>query len=100
MSTESNKVSSETQPPSTQVQTPQLDTNAALGSGLKTDDLVPDEVTSPTKTAGAKRAMSGAAAWKPSLDRRQSWDSQEHKREMMMTRISDVQEGPGFSESK
>ena len=91
--------SSGTQGASAQDQPPKLDT-AALSSGPGTNDLVPEEVTSPTKAAGAKRAMSAAASWKPVLDRRQSWDAQEHKHAMMMTRISDVQAGPGFSESK
>ena len=94
----SDATMSQDQQAQTQHQTPKPDTTVASGPG--TDDLVPDEVASPTKAADAKRAMSAAAAWKPAMDRRQSWDAQEHKREMMMTRISDVQEGPGFSESK
>jgi len=98
--TTDNPSSSGTQAPSTQEQPPKLDTGAPRGGGPGTNDLVPDEVSSPTKAADAKRAMSATAAWKPALDRRQSWDAQEHRREMMMTRISDVQAGPGFSESK
>jgi len=92
--------SSLAQASSPQDQAPKVDTGAATSSGPGTGDLVPDEVSSPNKAAGAKRAMSAAAAWTPALDRRQSWDAQEHRHEMMMTRIADAPAGPGFSESK
>jgi hypothetical protein len=66
-------------------------------------DIHPDEpaeLQSPTRAADAKRAMSAAAAWKPAMDRRPSWDKQDYKRAMQMTGIEDVQSGPGFSERK
>ena len=53
---------------------------------------------SPRGTAEAERAMGSAAAWKPALDRRQSWNRQEHKHELQMSKVGDVKEGPGFSE--
>lgn len=38
------------------------------------------------------------SAWKPNLDRRQSWSKQDQKREMHITTIDQVKTGPGFTE--
>jgi hypothetical protein len=35
-----------------------------------------------TNPEAAKRAMTHTGAWKPALDRRQSWDAQEYKHEV------------------
>jgi len=50
--------------------------------------------------AGAERAMSSTAAWKPSFARRQSWNKEEQKHELQMAKVGSVQEGPGFTERR
>jgi hypothetical protein len=47
---------------------------------------------------GAARALDGANAWKPSFERRQSWNKEDQKRALQMTGIDNVKTGPGFSE--
>jgi hypothetical protein len=42
--------------------------------------------------------MSHVEAWKPHLDRRQSWSKEEHKHALQMSGVQDVKAGPGFSE--
>lgn len=79
---------------------PKLNTAVADASDLSTDLTSPVSPTTPHQTADAKRAMSATAAWKPALDRRQSWDNQEYKHKLQMTGISDVKTGPGFTERK
>ncbi|CAK7264359.1 hypothetical protein SEPCBS119000_000959 [Sporothrix epigloea] len=39
---------------------------------------------SPLPSSAARRCMETTAAWTPSLDRRQSWDNQAHRRAMMI----------------
>lgn len=43
--------------------------------------------------------MRSTSAWKPSLDRRQSWNKEDQKRALQMTGVSNVKTGPGFSEN-
>lgn len=40
------------------------------------------------------------SVWKPSVDRRQSFSKEDHKRAMQMTTIDAVKTGPGFTEHK
>ncbi|KAL8342853.1 hypothetical protein RB598_004286 [Gaeumannomyces tritici] len=46
----------------------------------------------------AERARTAAEAWKPAMDRRQSWNREEQKHSLQMSSIADVKTGPGFSE--
>ncbi|CAK7234571.1 hypothetical protein SBRCBS47491_008992 [Sporothrix bragantina] len=39
---------------------------------------------SPSPSPAARRCMEATAAWRPSMDRRQSWDDQDHRRAMML----------------
>ncbi|KZZ99539.1 hypothetical protein AAL_02111 [Moelleriella libera RCEF 2490] len=39
-----------------------------------------------------------ATAWKPALDRRQSWNKEDQKRAVQMTAVDEVKAGPGFTE--
>ena len=48
--------------------------------------------------AGAARAMDSTNSWKPSFERRQSWNKEDQKRALQMTGIDNVKTGPGFSE--
>lgn len=50
--------------------------------GLTQDLTASTSPTSPHGAADAKRAMSSTDDWKPVLDRRQSWSSQEYKHEL------------------
>ncbi len=70
--------------------------------GKLSEELMASPSTSPTAhgAAEAKRAMSVCDAWKPMLDRRQSWDDQEYKRQLQMGHIDEVKTGFGFSERK
>ncbi|KAK1768151.1 hypothetical protein QBC33DRAFT_558316 [Phialemonium atrogriseum] len=53
----------------------------------------------PHSAADAERAMSSTAAWKPSPNRRQSWDKEELKHDLQMSRVGNVGAGqPGFTE--
>ena len=65
---------------------------------LSKDLMSPTSPASPQSTANAQRAMSSTSAWKPNLDRRQSWKKEDQKRELQMSNVGDVKEGPGFSE--
>lgn len=73
---------------------------AAASTPLSQDLMSPVSPTTEHSAADAQRAMEHTQAWKPKLDRRQSWDDQEHKRELQMGRIADVKTGPGFTENK
>ncbi|KAI9152151.1 hypothetical protein HJFPF1_09376 [Paramyrothecium foliicola] len=48
--------------------------------------------------AGASRAIDSTNSWKPSFERRQSWNKEDQKRALQMTGIDSVKTGPGFSE--
>lgn len=58
----------------------------------------PVSPTTPHTATDAQRGMSHVGAWQPRLDRRQSWDKEEHKHAMQMSGVRDVKTGPGFSE--
>jgi hypothetical protein len=47
---------------------------------------------------GASRAMSHTNDWKPSFQRKQSWNKEDQKRALQMTGIDSVKTGPGFTE--
>jgi len=79
-------------------QPPKLNTSTDAAAPLEESLASPVEPTSARAAADAKRAMSVTDAWKPALDRRQSWDNQEYKRELQMSSIDEVKTGPGFSE--
>ena len=83
----------------------------ALSPAVPDNNLAEELLASPTTStdggnikaqsgADAQRAMSATQAWKPALDRRQSWDNQEYKRELQMSRIGETPTGPGFTERK
>jgi len=65
---------------------------------LSKDLMASASPTSPKTAADAQRAMSSTDAWKPAFNRRQSWNKEEHKRELQMSKVSDVKETPGFTE--
>ncbi|EAQ87492.1 predicted protein [Chaetomium globosum CBS 148.51] len=51
--------------------------------------------------SGTERAMSHTGAWKPALDRRQSWSAQEYKHDLLKRQCMGGgagKEGGGFSE--
>jgi hypothetical protein len=75
----------------------QLNTTAPTNS-LTQDLTSPSGPTSPHAEADAQRAISHVGSWKPQFDRRQSWDKEEHKHALQMSRVGDVETGPGFSE--
>ncbi|KAL2193398.1 hypothetical protein P885DRAFT_81268 [Corynascus similis CBS 632.67] len=55
-------------------------------------------------SAASTRAMSHTGAWKPALDRRQSWNAQEYKHDLLKRQYMSGEEGAaskmgGFSES-
>ncbi|KEY69945.1 hypothetical protein S7711_06477 [Stachybotrys chartarum IBT 7711] len=62
---------------------------AAVSSGVATDSRRPD---------AADRAMSHTNEWKPSFERRQSWNKEDQKRALQMTGIDRIKTGPGFTE--
>jgi hypothetical protein len=74
----------------------------ATGSSTATD--LAQELTSqtspttPHSATDAQRGMSHVDAWKPQFNRRQSWNKEEHKHALQMSRVGDVKTGPGFSE--
>lgn len=76
------------------VQTSSQSTTKDLDAALAS----PTSPTTPHSAADAKRGMSTCSAWKPSLDRRQSWNSQEYKHKMQMTGLGETKPGAGFSE--
>ncbi|KAG5956393.1 hypothetical protein E4U57_002636 [Claviceps arundinis] len=51
-------------------------------------------------TTTTATVMAAATAWKPSFDRRQSWNREEQKREMQMREVGAVKSktGSGFTE--
>ncbi|KAG5935979.1 hypothetical protein E4U60_002851 [Claviceps pazoutovae] len=59
----------------------------------------PDQKPSTVKATTAT-VMAAATAWKPSFDRRQSWNREEQKREMQMREVGAVKAktGSGFTE--
>ncbi|KAK3318723.1 hypothetical protein B0H66DRAFT_248638 [Apodospora peruviana] len=70
---------------------------------IDTTDLSKD-LTSPTSpstahsAADAQRAMDSTGAWKPRMDRRQSWSQQEYKHTLQMSKVGNDQPGSGFTE--
>ena len=74
-----------------------IDTTSAVAS-LTQELTSPPSATTPHTATDAKRGMSHVEEWKPSFERRQSWDKEEHKHAMQMSRVQDVKTGPGFSE--
>ena len=67
---------------------------AATSSGVQADATkqVSGSTTvaaSAARTAAERHAMEHADSWKPSLDRRQSWNQQDQKRALQMTGIQD-----------
>ena len=84
-------------PPPRFTDSPQIDT-----IGLTKDLSAPAGPISPHTAADAARAMSSTGAWQPSLDRRQSWSSQEYKHELqkpMQTGLAgEDKPGSGFTE--
>jgi hypothetical protein len=85
------------QPPPRFTDSPKIDT-----IGLTKDLSAPTGPISPHTAADAARAMSSTGAWQPSLDRRQSWSSQEYKHELqkpMQTGLAgEDKPGSGFTE--
>ncbi|KAG6121146.1 hypothetical protein E4U13_005349 [Claviceps humidiphila] len=65
--------------------------------GAAPPDQKPPTVKTTTTTA---TVMAAATAWKPSFDRRQSWNREEQKREMQMREVGAVKSktGSGFTE--
>jgi hypothetical protein len=51
-----------------------------------------------TDAGAARAAVERTNSWKPSFERRQSWNKEDQKRALQMTGIDSVQTGPGFSE--
>uniref|UniRef100_L2FIY6 Uncharacterized protein n=1 Tax=Colletotrichum fructicola (strain Nara gc5) TaxID=1213859 RepID=L2FIY6_COLFN len=45
--------------------------------------------------AEAARVIERTNSWKPSFERRQSWNKEDQKRELQMSHIEDVKTGPG-----
>lgn len=58
----------------------------------------PVSPATPHSATDAQRGMSHVDAWKPLFNRRQSWNKEEHKHALQMSRVGDVKTGPGFSE--
>ncbi|KAM4058857.1 hypothetical protein HRG_008260 [Hirsutella rhossiliensis] len=48
--------------------------------------------------ADAARAIDHTNAWKPSLDRRQSWNKEDQKHVLQMSGMAVGNTGPGFTE--
>ncbi|OLN95833.1 hypothetical protein CCHL11_02689 [Colletotrichum chlorophyti] len=46
----------------------------------------------------AARVIERTNSWKPSFERRQSWNKEDQKRELQMSHIDEVKTGPGFTE--
>lgn len=77
---------------------------AATSSGVQTDATKqPSGTTTNTSnsggvgndTAAARHAMEHAQSWKPSLDRRQSWNKEDQKRALQMTGMEDAKSSGG-----
>ncbi|KAG5946401.1 hypothetical protein E4U59_003936 [Claviceps monticola] len=73
--------------------------------GAAAPDQKPSTVKTPTPTptptpTTTATVMAAATAWKPSFDRRQSWNREEQKREMQMRGVGAVKAktGSGFTE--
>ncbi|KAG6097184.1 hypothetical protein E4U14_007762 [Claviceps sp. LM454 group G7] len=66
---------------------------------VKTTTTTTTTTATATATATAT-VMAAATAWKPSFDRRQSWNREEQKREMQMREVGAVKSktGSGFTE--
>ncbi|TKW55909.1 hypothetical protein CTA1_10962 [Colletotrichum tanaceti] len=54
--------------------------------------------TSSHATAAPPQIVERTNSWKPSFERRQSWNQEDQKRELQMSHIDDVKTGPGFTE--
>lgn len=48
--------------------------------------------------ADAARAIDHTNAWKPALDRRQSWNKEDQKHALQMSAVAGANTGPGFTE--
>nr|XP_036577882.1 uncharacterized protein CTRU02_12189 [Colletotrichum truncatum]KAF6784978.1 hypothetical protein CTRU02_12189 [Colletotrichum truncatum] len=60
-------------------------------------DITSDQSSSHA-AADAVRAIERTNSWKPSFERRQSWNKEDQKRALQMSHIEDVKTGPGFTE--
>ncbi|KAF6812017.1 hypothetical protein CPLU01_14989 [Colletotrichum plurivorum] len=58
----------------------------------------PSSNPSTHSAADAARAIERTNSWKPSFERRQSWNKEDQKRELQMSHIDNVKTGPGFTE--
>ncbi|GKT61634.1 hypothetical protein ColTof4_02732 [Colletotrichum tofieldiae] len=54
--------------------------------------------TGPHATSAPPQIIERTNSWKPSFERRQSWNKEDQKRELQMSHIDDVKTGPGFTE--
>ncbi|KAF4778333.1 hypothetical protein HER10_EVM0003206 [Colletotrichum scovillei] len=54
--------------------------------------------SSPSATTPRAIVESTTNSWKPSFERRQSWNQEDQKRALQMSHIEDVKTGPGFTE--
>ncbi|KAI3543699.1 hypothetical protein CSPX01_06022 [Colletotrichum filicis] len=54
--------------------------------------------SSPSATTPRAIVESTTSSWKPSFERRQSWNQEDQKRALQMSHIEDVKTGPGFTE--
>ncbi|KAK1980708.1 hypothetical protein LZ30DRAFT_555054, partial [Colletotrichum cereale] len=52
----------------------------------------------PHATSAPPQVIEHTNSWKPSFERRQSWNKEDQKRELQMSHIDDVKTGPGFTE--
>ncbi|GJC78394.1 hypothetical protein ColLi_01232 [Colletotrichum liriopes] len=52
----------------------------------------------PHATSVPPQIIERTNSWKPSFERRQSWNKEDQKRELQMSHIDDVKTGPGFTE--
>ncbi|KAG6048401.1 hypothetical protein E4U16_005177 [Claviceps sp. LM84 group G4] len=67
---------------------------------LSSQGAAPPDQPPPTVKATTTTVMAAATAWKPAIDRRQSWNREEQKREMQMREVGAVKSktGSGFTE--
>ncbi|KZL79416.1 hypothetical protein CI238_01352 [Colletotrichum incanum] len=54
--------------------------------------------TSPHAISAPPQIIERTNSWKPSFERRQSWNKEDQKRQLQMSHIDDVKTGPGFTE--
>ncbi|KAF6813969.1 hypothetical protein CPLU01_14522 [Colletotrichum plurivorum] len=58
----------------------------------------PTSPVSPSTRIHIQRAMSFTEAWRPVVNRRNSYKKEDLKHELQMALICDIKTGPGFSE--